>query len=135
MDEPKRDLVRTWLIKAQRDLAAARKLSAPPDVHLDTAIYHCQQAAEKALKGYLVYRDQRFNRTHDIEVLVGLAQQHEPPFASWLDAADELTTHANAYRYPGDPMEPSEDDFSSALEKAEGIVAFVLSRLPDDAKP
>jgi hypothetical protein len=27
MDEAKRDLVKAWLIKAQRDLASARKLS------------------------------------------------------------------------------------------------------------
>jgi HEPN domain-containing protein len=25
--------------------------------YLDTAVYHCQQAAEKAIKAYLTYRD------------------------------------------------------------------------------
>ena len=51
MDEAKRDLVRSWLTKAQHDLASSRKLSADPDPYLDTAIYHCQQAAEKVVKG------------------------------------------------------------------------------------
>ncbi len=50
MDETKRDLLKAWLVKAQHDLAAARKLSADPDSYLDTAIYHCQQAAEKPSK-------------------------------------------------------------------------------------
>ena len=53
MDEAKRDLVRAWLTLAQHDLASARKLSTDPDPYLDTAIYHCQQAAEKAVKGFL----------------------------------------------------------------------------------
>jgi HEPN domain-containing protein len=49
----KLELVRNWLIKAQHDLAAARKLALSPDPYLDVAVYHCQQAAEKAIKGFL----------------------------------------------------------------------------------
>ena len=47
--DAKLDLVQTWLVKAQRDLASARKLSTGPDPYLDVAIYLCQQAAEKAV--------------------------------------------------------------------------------------
>ncbi|MEK7329019.1 MAG: HEPN domain-containing protein, partial [Chloroflexota bacterium] len=64
MEEAKQQLVQNWLIKAQHDLATARKLSDGPDPYLDTAIYHCQQAAEKAVKGFLVFRDQRFEKVH-----------------------------------------------------------------------
>jgi len=49
MDEAKCELVRNWLRKAQRDLASARKLASGNDPLLDTAIYHCQQAGEKAV--------------------------------------------------------------------------------------
>jgi hypothetical protein len=42
MDDAKRDLVKAWLIKAQHDLASARKLSVEPESYLDTAVYHCQ---------------------------------------------------------------------------------------------
>lgn len=49
----RQELARNWLIKAQHDLAAARKLCADPDPYLDVAIYHCQQAAEKTVKGFL----------------------------------------------------------------------------------
>jgi HEPN domain-containing protein len=60
MDEAKRELVQSWLTKAQHDLAAARKLSDEPDSYLDTAIYHCQQAAEKVIKGFLVFHDREW---------------------------------------------------------------------------
>jgi hypothetical protein len=38
------------LIKAQHDLQAARALANQTSPLLDVAIYHCQQAAEKAIK-------------------------------------------------------------------------------------
>lgn len=62
MDEKKRDTVNAWLVKAQRDLNVAQKLSSDEEPHLDAAIYHCQQAAEKAIKAYLVFQNQRFEK-------------------------------------------------------------------------
>jgi hypothetical protein len=44
----------TWLEKALRDLKSAKKLFESDEPILDTAIYHTQQCAEKALKAYLV---------------------------------------------------------------------------------
>ncbi len=73
MNEAKRQLVRSWLTKAQRDLASARVLAASSPPLLDTVIYHCQQAAEKAVKGFLVFCDQEFERIHDVEVLIQAA--------------------------------------------------------------
>ncbi len=51
MDEGKRDFVRQWLRSAVRDLQSARLLAAAPNPILETALFHCQQAAEKAMKG------------------------------------------------------------------------------------
>lgn len=41
MTDAKTHLVRSWMIKAQRDLASARVLAASDPPLLDTAIYHC----------------------------------------------------------------------------------------------
>jgi HEPN domain-containing protein len=49
MTDAKAQLVQSWLTKAQHDLASARVLAASGPSLLDTAIYHCQQAAEKAV--------------------------------------------------------------------------------------
>lgn len=106
MDEKKRDTVSTWLVKAQRDLNVAQKLSSDEDPDLDAAIYHCQQAAEKAIKAYLVFQDQRFEKTHDLEVLAGLAQPYEIGFSNLIKPAVMLTPYATQFRYPGDFIEP-----------------------------
>ena len=42
-----------WFIKAANDLRAAdHEFSAVPPL-LDDIVFHCQQAAEKAMKGFL----------------------------------------------------------------------------------
>jgi HEPN domain-containing protein len=53
----KTTLVKNWLIKAIHDLAVSKKLKTDKEQYLDVAIYHCQQAAEKAIKGFLVLHD------------------------------------------------------------------------------
>jgi HEPN domain-containing protein len=131
----KLELVQNWLIKAQHDLAAARKLAEGPDPYLDVAAYHCQQAAEKAVKAFLVFHDQPFEKTHDVEVLVTLAQRYDPRLASWVEAAVQLTPYATEFRYPGGLLAPPPDEFEQALEAATGLYSFVLSLLPAEVQP
>ena len=45
------DETRAWLLRAAEDLAAAAVLTAPAT--LRSALFHCQQAAEKSLKAFL----------------------------------------------------------------------------------
>ena len=58
---------------------------------LDTAIYHCQQAAEKSLKGWLTFHDLRFEKTHDLRMLATLAAGLDADFLKQLDTAELLT--------------------------------------------
>jgi len=41
---------RDWLVKAENDLASAKLLASAAPPLRDTAVYHCQQAGEKALR-------------------------------------------------------------------------------------
>jgi HEPN domain-containing protein len=135
MIDAKIQLVRSWLIKAKHDLASARVLAASTPPLLDTAIYHCQQAAEKAVKGYLVFCDQEAERVHDIEVLVRSAVSCAHEFEEWVDVGIELTPYAHLYRYPGPAPEPTQGQFDRALSAAEGLYKFVISLLPTEIQP
>lgn len=132
MTDAKMLLVQSWLTKAKRDLASAHVLASNDPPLLDTAIYHCQQAAEKAVKGYLVYCDQEFERIHDIEVLIRLAMSRVEEFVNWIDIGIELTPYARIYRYPGYAAEPSQEQFERAITAAEGLYQFVVSLLPPE---
>ena len=137
MDEPQLRLPREWLTKAAHDLQNARIVSTVPDGPLDTAIYHCQQAAEKSLKAWLVFRNQPVERTHDLTRLVILAAGGDQRFLDWEEAANVLTPYASAFRYPGltaDPL-PSRAEFDEALRLAEGLHVFISGLLPKDSAP
>ena len=71
MDEGKARTVGHWLRKARHDLRSAHRLYTDAPPLLGTAAYHCQQAAEKALKGWLMgptvwlaFWDRRVARGH-----------------------------------------------------------------------
>ena len=64
MDESKRREIRQWIVKAGRDLRSARRLFSDTPPLLDTAAYHCQQAAEKALKAPLAMQDPPYQEKH-----------------------------------------------------------------------
>ncbi len=131
MANAKRTLAREWLVKARHDLESAHKLAEGSDPFLDTAVYHCQQGAEKALKGWLLYRDQRFEKTHDLLLLITLAAALESSFNSLQDDAELLTPYATAFRYPDEFSEPSQEEFSEALKAGERVYCFVLKLQPE----
>jgi HEPN domain-containing protein len=135
MTDAKTQLVQSWLTKAQHDLASARVLSTAHPPLLDTAIYHCQQAAEKAVKGYLAFCDHDIPRTHDIELLLQAAAAYNPDFFPWTDTGSELTPYAQIYRYPGLLQVPSQQEFEQALALAESLCNFVLAVLPIEMRP
>lgn len=134
MDEA---MTKAWLTKARNDLDTARLISDSPEGHLDVAIYHCQQAAEKAVKGFLVFKVAPIQKTHDVEKLMDVALDFDDTFSAWLNAAAMLTPLAVSYRYPaeGALFDPPPPEFAEALEAAAQIYAHVLSRLPGEVHP
>ena len=122
--------IRQWMVRADHDLRSAGLLFAADPPLFDTVVFHCQQAAEKALKAYLTLKDTSFQKVHILSVLVEQCMQSDPTFAELMDIADMLTPYAVAFRYPGDVLEPTMEDTREALDAAEKVVDFILARLP-----
>lgn len=137
MADAKSELVRTWLIKARNDLGSANRLANGSETYYDTAIYHCQQAAEKAFKAFLVHHDIEFEKIHNLNVLVDLCIAIDAEFNNYLDAAAILTPYATSYRYPNElfELEPEKTQIEEALKLAEQIFNFVMKRLPEAVRP
>jgi HEPN domain-containing protein len=79
---------KAWMVKAWRDLETARRAVTGEPPFYDVAVYHCQQAAEKAVKAFLVHHGKPYEKTHDIEVLADLAGEIDSKFSQLTDAAD-----------------------------------------------
>jgi HEPN domain-containing protein len=107
-------------------------LAAEQPVPAD-ALYHCQQAAEKALKGFLVWHDQPFPKIHDLGRLGKQAFELDSAIENLIEEIVEFTKYAWMFRYPGDVEEPSVDDAGVVLSKAQAFVEGIQARLPAEA--
>ena len=128
---------KAWMVKAWRDLETARRAATGEPPFYDVAVYHCQQAAEKAVKAFLVHHGKAYEKTHDIEVLIDVASEIETDFSNLADAADALTPYATRFRYPNATfaVEPQPAEYHEAMQHAQAIYDFVLSLLPTETKP
>ena len=137
MDDTRRELVCSWLTKAASDLKSARLLGMAEEAPLDTAIYHCQQTAEKAVKAFLVSRGVTPDKTHDVRKLTLQASNFEPRFNEFIERAAVLTPYAWEFRYPDDLAEtyPTTEEFDVAVQHAQAIYEFALSLIPTEARP
>jgi HEPN domain-containing protein len=127
MNDAKRELIQDWLTKAQQDLLSSQKLISGDDPLYGVALYHCQQAVEKALKGLLVFHDRRFGKTHDLRILLTLALSVEPKLSPLTGTLDRLTDYATVFRCPGGEIDPEQSEYESGFARAE--------LLPADAHP
>ena len=118
-----------WLRKAERDLAAARRLMLGETPLRDTGVYHCQQAVEKGLKAFLTYHNTSHQKTHNLVALLDVAETIDPTFARWLEAAKMLTPYATEFRYPGEIIEPTAEEAAKALQHAEDFLNFLAEKL------
>jgi len=126
---------RAWLEKAALDLRSARAdLSASPPIRGD-ALFHCQQAVEKALKAWLTWRDRPFRKTHDLGELGTHGAALDASLEPLLREAAPLTEYAWQFRYPGEVSEPTAEETTAGLDVAERVVAAVAGRLPPEARP
>jgi HEPN domain-containing protein len=112
-----------WLQKAKRDLDTAKALLEK--AYYDTAIYHTQQCAEKALKGYCVYRLQPLIKTHDLEKILKVCINLESSFQKLDLLATSLNGLDVRFRYPDIEFEPEETEVVDAISWSEQILDFV----------
>ncbi len=149
----------SWLGRAWADLDSAAILLGAARPHPDTALFHCQQAVEKAWKAFLFWHDVPFRKTHDLRELeeaCSVLDSSLQPLAvaprccssacitcSVLDSslqplaeqAEDLTQFAWLLRYPGEPEEPAREEATAALALAQAVYNAVLARLPAEVRP
>ena len=77
---PELELVRQWLSRARMDINAAQASLAFQLPEPAAVCFHCQQAVEKSLKGFLVYRCINFEWSHEIEYLINLCAAEDKSF-------------------------------------------------------
>jgi predicted nucleotidyltransferase/HEPN domain-containing protein len=117
-----------------RPQAAAVCLAADPPLR-GIAAFHCQQAIEKLLKGFLVLAAKRSRKTHSLEELGAAAQARFPEIAASVAAAKDWSRWAVDFRYPGNDGRikpaPDENQLRRALEVIDALAAHLRAANPE----
>ena len=123
-----------WLTFAWTDFESAKYLEGAPFYPrpLNVICYHCQQAAEKAVKALIVYFGSQggMPKVHDISFLLNqiknIVQQRKGIEIdhSLLVMADSLSKYGVAPRYPNE-IEVDEYQVKKALSDSETILNWV----------
>ena len=124
------DETRRWIERAQGDLRAAEICATELPA---TALFHCQQAAEKYLKAYLTWNQKVFRKTHELRELATACALIDPALKSVLDPAETLSKYAWKFRYPGAPYAPDAQEAAAGLTLAEQVRTAIVGRLPQAA--
>ena len=91
--------------------------------------FHCQQAAEKYLKAYLVRHQIEFPKTHDLAKLLDRVATMNAHLAQSLKDADALTPFGAEVRYPGDSPEVLRGGEIEAIEISRRVKDAVIGSL------
>jgi len=125
-------LVQEWLKYSQNDLISAKHLF--DDLYpkqTEIACYLSQQCAEKALKGYLFFKDTEPPRTHNLIELCQMCIIHDDTFSEILNICADLTPYGVAVRYPN---ELAVDDViaKSTIDRAQIIYDFCAGKITEN---
>lgn len=125
----KRDLINSWINKAEKDLRSVIHELSFSDVVTETVCFHCQQAAERYLKAYLVFLGISFTKTHEIGELITKCEDKDKKISALKEEADKLTDYVIEVRYPEEYFEPTLEEAKEAFEIAKKIKKMVLDKV------
>jgi len=121
-----------WLVRAKEDIETAAFLLTATPPYVRSAVFHCQQAVEKAMKAFLTWHDTPFRMTHNLVELGDSCAAVDANLALAVEQASVLAKYATRFRYPGAPYSPSIEEAQQALHAARSFLTALLSRFPSD---
>jgi len=123
-----KDVAKEWFKVAETDLASAEFLQDMRPIPIEVVCYHCQQTAEKHLKGFLALKGEAIEKIHDLVRLNKLCRKYAKDFETVEEDCLMLTDYAVNVRYPF-PMDVNEADMHLALTSARKIRDFVSGKV------
>ena len=119
--------VASWLANAEDDLKSAEvmlkhNLANP-------ACFHCQQCAEKCLKGFLAFNEKHIRKIHDLPEMLDLCGAIDSSLLELKTDAEYLMGFYIEARYPDDYPQFNLSDAKKAYESALRIKEFVTGKI------
>ena len=118
-----------WLEFAETDIGVARHLfNSYHPKPLEIICYHCQQAAEKAIKAVILQDDipGGLPKKHDLSFLMSQVKNAHAIPDEYYDCADTLSQYGVMARYPNE-LFIEEKNATQAIHYAEIILGWAKS--------
>jgi len=93
------DDVREWFLIADQDFDSANFLTKMYPKPIEIICYHCTQAVEKYLKGFLEYNDVVPEKTHNLSYLLDRCIEINDIFKAILKECDFINRFTTNIRY------------------------------------
>lgn len=113
-----------WILLAEERLQSADALVQSRGVCY-SAIELLQESLERYLKGFLISRNWKLERIHDLNRLLDLCQDHSTEFSRFAPLAQSLTEQFWAQHYPGDDLSEIGDDYHELRRQAEELIHLI----------
>lgn len=121
-----------WLYHAYQDLLSAKILIDDKRLY-EQVVFHCQQAIEKSLKAFLLYKAHRLLDGHNLTWLCKQAAMLDSEFTAWIEKSTQLNRFYIETRYPADiPANITRDFAQTVLDDTGRLVDVVCERIKFD---
>lgn len=123
-----------WLRRAADDLAVARLVL--DENYAAHACFLAQQCMEKSLKAFLLYKQNRYPRTHKLVDLLNVCRQLDNRWNDFFDDCIVVDQYYIPTRYPdaipgGLPEGlPSAAEAAESIASAERLLQFAVTLIP-----
>ena len=114
-----------WFLKGQHDLQRVPRRLQENDY--EDAAFHLQQALEKCLKGFLIARGWRLQRTHNLSLLLDEAVAFVPNLEQFRSLCQEVSAFYVEERYPLSLEPPTSEELQPLLRQAQELVSRLLA--------
>lgn len=123
------EAVDDWLAVALEDRRVAAACIAMEPPLRGIAAFHCQQALEKLLKGFLTLAGKRGRKTHSLAELGAAAARSFPEITEFVAAAEGWSGWAVEFRYPSRRRRPKPPPEDNELHQALDVIDALAARL------
>ena len=118
------DIANEWFKMAEIDFETAKFLLNMKPAPLEIICYHCQQCAEKYLKGFIALNGGQITKTHDLVMLNKICLPYNSIFKEIENECIELTDYGVQMRYPFH-LEVEDNDVQDAIKSTQKIIELI----------
>lgn len=124
-------LAEEWFKKGDEDMKYAI-LGLKNNGPYSLGCFHCHQAVEKYLKGYLVYKEREFEKIHDLLLLLRLCLEIDKEFSNFIELCERLNAYYIPTRYPVPEIkEYTQEELRDFITRTQKIIIFVKERVKE----